>query len=255
MCELGEGSRPPSKLPGGRTRSSRPFADRVARKVPDGGNLSDRSALEAADAARGCVCSIMSRRGSPARGAPRGLNGRWRAGCRAALWGSTVCPPFSGLSGCAWRVMPPERVADPVPCFSFRVWTPYPAGPTGWDFRLFRVWLRRMEFLRSRKGGGLLRVAGHHGASGEGALSRRKLPYTLTESEFARAAGSSRSARLLVERSLAASLFGELESRWRSNSSSVRGSRVGQHTGLPRSERPIICSAIQTTPWQNGSSV
>ena len=57
---------------------------------------------------------------------------------------------------------------------------------------------------------------------------------TLSESEFARAAGSNRSSRLYVERGLAEGLRGELERRWQSNGYSRRPD-LGRHTGFTRS--------------------
>ncbi len=56
---------------------------------------------------------------------------------------------------------------------------------------------------------------------GKGAMSRRQLPYTLSDPEFARSAGSSRSVCFHVERTLADRLRDELERRWQSNASSL----------------------------------
>ena len=70
---------------------------------------------------------------------------------------------------------------------------------------------------------------------GEGALSRRQLPYTLNEPVFLHAAGGSRAARLWVERSLADRLRGELEARWKANAHVVV---VRQMDQIPVSRDP-----------------
>ena len=119
------------------------------------------------------------------------------------------------VPACAWRVVPPE-VRDGVPVvLSQYECTPGLHCPTGRSF-FMNMDLESGTFMDWRKRGfspDYERITGF----GKGAISRRRLPYTLSESEFARAAGSNRSSRLYVERGLAEGLRGELERRWQSN--------------------------------------
>ena len=125
---------------------------------------------------------------------------------------------FLVVPGCAWRVVPPE-VRDGVPVFlSQYAWhtrLALPDGTAAFHEYGFGEW----NFYGLEKEGffsGLRAVTG----LGKGAMSRRRLPYTLSESEFARAGGSNRSVLLYVERGLAEGLRGELEHRWQSNANS-----------------------------------
>jgi hypothetical protein len=126
---------------------------------------------------------------------------------------------FLVVPGCAWRVIPPE-VRDGVPVvlsqYTWHTRLALPDGTAGFHEYGFGEW----NFYGLEKEGffsGLRAIAG----LGTGAISRRKLPYTLNESEFARAAGSNRSAYLYVERERADDLRGGLERRWQSAPSRV----------------------------------
>jgi len=136
----------------------------------------------------------------------RGLCWRWVAGAVLLL----VAP------GCVWRVVPPSEVRDGVPVvLSQYEWHTRLALPDG-AAAFYEYGFGEWNFYGLEKEGffsGLRAVTG----LGKGAMSRRRLPYTLSESEFARAAGSNRSSRLYVERGLAEGLRGELERRWQSN--------------------------------------
>jgi hypothetical protein len=138
----------------------------------------------------------------------RGLS--WRATARAAL--------FLIVPGCAWRVIPPE-VRDGVPVvLSQYEWHTRLALPDG-TRAFYEYGFGEWNFYGLQKEGffsGWRAITG----LGKGAISRRKLPFTLSESEFALAAGSNRSARLYVKRGLAEDLRGELERRWQSNADS-----------------------------------
>lgn len=161
----------------------------------------------------------MSQCGSSTPREPAKPLNQWRA--RALFWELAACLlAFLGLSSCAWRVVPPGRVADPVPVFlseyGRHTRLALPDGRTAFFEYGFGEW----NFYGLEEVGGLSALRAISGL-GEGAFSRRRLPYTLSERNFALVAGSSRSARVLVERSLAENLRGELESRWRSNADSV----------------------------------
>jgi hypothetical protein len=137
--------------------------------------------------------------------------------CRRALsWGSAAL--FLVVPGCAWRVVPPE-VRDGVPVvLSQYEWHTRLALPDG-TAAFYEYGFGEWNFYGLEKEGffsGFRAITG----LGKGAISRRELPYTLSESEFARAAGSNRSVRLYVERGRAEGLRGELERRWQSNAHS-----------------------------------
>ena len=138
---------------------------------------------------------------------------------RGLSWESAACALFWLIvPGCAWRVVPAE-VRDGVPVIlSQYEWHTRLALPDG-TAAFYEYGFGEWNFYGLEKEGffsGLRAISG----LGKGALSRRKLPYTLSESEFARAAGSNRSVRLDVERERAEGLRGELERRWQSNASS-----------------------------------
>jgi len=144
------------------------------------------------------------------------------------LWALAACVlAFLGLSSCAWRVISPDRVVDPVPIFLSEYGRHTRLALPDGTAAFFEYGFGEWNFYGLEEEGifsGLRAIIG----LGEGALSRRKLPYTLSESEFVRAAGSSRSARIMVEGSLAGNLRDELESRWRSNSGSIAVRRLDE---------------------------
>jgi hypothetical protein len=125
-----------------------------------------------------------------------------------------------GLAGCAWRVVPPAKVTEPVPVFI----TEYgrhtrlalPNDSTAFVEYGFGEW----NFYGLERQGWLSALRAISGL-GEGALSRRELAFTRNQVDFLQAAGGARSARLWVERSLADHLRQELEARWRANSATV----------------------------------
>ena len=124
------------------------------------------------------------------------------------------------LPGCAWHIEPPKHVNDPVPVFisQYEIHTglALPGDSNAFIEYGFGEWnwygLGRQDTFS-----GIRAVTG----LGSGALSRRTLPYILNAEAFARAARSGRSARLLVERSDANRLRGQLEARWKANSDTV----------------------------------
>lgn len=137
------------------------------------------------------------------------------------FWGLAACVLFFlGLSSCAWRVVAPREVADPVPVFLSEYGRHTRLALPDRTTAFFEYGFGEWNFYGLEKEGAASAVRAIAGL-GEGALSRRRLPYTLSESDFVRAAGGNRSARLWIERSLAASLRDELESRWRANVGSV----------------------------------
>lgn len=137
---------------------------------------------------------------------------------KALSCGSACAALFLVVSGCAWRVMPPE-VRDGVPVVvSQYEWHTRLALPDG-TAAFYEYGFGEWNFYGLEKEGffsGFRAITG----LGKGAMSRRKLPYTLNESEFAWVAGSERSVRLFVEPALAEDLRGELERRWHSNADS-----------------------------------
>ena len=139
---------------------------------------------------------------------------------RGLSLGSAACAAlFLIVPGCAWRVVPPPEVRDGVPVvLSQYTWHTRLALPDG-TAAFYEYGFGEWSFYGLEKEGffsGLRAITG----LGKGAISRRKLPYTLSESEFSSVAGSNRSARLYVERRLAEGLRGELERRWQSNANS-----------------------------------
>jgi hypothetical protein len=140
---------------------------------------------------------------------------------RMFFWALAACVMvFFCLSSCAWRVVPPRGVADPVPVFLTEYGRHTRLALPDRAIAFFEYGFGEWNFYGLEKesvGSALRAITG----LGEGALSRRRLPYTLSESDFVHAAGGYRSARLWVERSLADDLRGELENRWRSNAGSV----------------------------------
>jgi hypothetical protein len=141
--------------------------------------------------------------------------------CRRGLsWESAACAALLLIvPGCAWRVVPPPEVRDGVPVvLSQYEWHTRLALPDE-TFAFYEYGFGEWNFYGLEKEGffsGLRAITG----LGKGAMSRRRLPYTLSESEFARAAGSNRSSRFYVERGLAEGLRGELQRRWQSNADS-----------------------------------
>jgi hypothetical protein len=149
----------------------------------------------------------------------------WRSAAWAAL--------FLILPGCAWRVVPP-KVHDGVPVvlsqYEWHTRLALPAGTAAFYEYGFGEW----NFYGLEKEGffsGFRAITG----LGKGAMSRRRLPYTLSELEFSRSAGSERSVRFYVERKLAEGLRGELERRWQSNADSRV---VRAWDGIPVSRDP-----------------
>ena len=142
--------------------------------------------------------------------------------CRRGLsWRSAACAALLlVVQGCAWRVVPPPEVRDGVPVvLSQYEWHTRLALPDG-TVAFYEYGFGEWNFYGLEKEGffsGFRAITG----LGKGAMSRRRLPYTLSESEFARAAGSNRSSRLYVERGLAEGLRAELEGRWQSNADSL----------------------------------
>jgi hypothetical protein len=155
--------------------------------------------------------------------------------CRRGLpWQSAACAAlFLIVPGCAWRVIPPEvRGGVPVVLSQYE-WHTRLALPVG-TVAYYEYGFGEWNFYGLEKEGffsGLRAITG----LGKGAMSRRRLPYTLSESEFKRAAGSNRSARFYVERGLAEALRVELERRWQLNADSRV---VRTWDGIPVSRDP-----------------
>jgi hypothetical protein len=148
------------------------------------------------------------------------------------LWGPALVS--LGLSGCAWRVVPPAQVVEPVPVFV----TEYgrhtrlalPNDSTAFVEYGFGEW----NFYGLEKQGWLSGLRAISGL-GQGALSRRELPFAQNEADFVQAAGGARSARLWVERSSVHDLRQILEARWRANAGIVV---VRQEDQIPVSRDP-----------------
>ena len=151
---------------------------------------------------------------------------------RLFLWGPALV--LLSLAGCAWRVIPPAQVADPVPVFV----TEYgrhtrlalPNDSTAFVEYGFGEW----NFYGLEKQGWLSALRAISGF-GQGALSRRELPFAQDEVDFLQTAQGARSARLWVERSSANDLRKELEARWRANAGAVV---VRQADQIPVSRDP-----------------
>jgi hypothetical protein len=141
---------------------------------------------------------------------------------------------FLTLSSCAWQVIPPREVREPVPIFlseygrHTRLALPKDSG------LFFEYGFGEWNFYGLEKEGVFSALRAISGG-GEGAFSRRKLPFTLDEGDFRYAAGGDRAARLWVERSLADNLRQELEGRWRANAGTVV---VRQFDQVPVSRDP-----------------
>jgi len=172
------------------------------------------------------------RRPRIARLKERDLRRLWRR-ARLVLWGleqmpkeisafalAVGVPVFLGLSSCAWRVAPPAGVAEPVPVFLSEYGRHTRLALPDDSTAFFEYGFGEWNFYGLEKEGVFSAIRAISGL-GEGALSRRQLPYTMNEADFVQAAGGNRSARLWVERPLANRLRGELENRWRSNADAV----------------------------------
>lgn len=127
---------------------------------------------------------------------------------------------FLTLCSCAWQVIPPRQVREPVPIFlsEYGRHTRL-ALPSDAEFFIeygFGEW----NFYGLEKQGVVSALRAISGL-GEGAFSRRELPFTLRARDFLSAAGGDRTEPLWVERSLAEYLRKELESRWRANAGTV----------------------------------
>lgn len=147
----------------------------------------------------------------------RCLTGRWQPSLGAlALCALTLL----GISSCAWKVVPPRDVTEPVPVFvseyGRHTRLALPDGTAAFFEYGFGEW-NFYGLEKTSVSSALRAITG----LGRGAFSRRKLPYTLEESRFVQAAGSRRSVRLFVERSRVEELRFELETRWRANLGTV----------------------------------
>ena len=217
---------------------SRIVADSVARKVPNGGDflvvqkwkrpirLLDafvHSCLKAEGARDARLREPVRKGGSSAvcRAIADALLGAWSR----VLWPFWACRVAPGR----WSLL--VEFADPFPSTfpsmggtpGLRSRTGRPrfssmglASGTSMDLR------RRVPFPRFGPSRDLERVPVAQAA-----------PLHTGRVRLLRAAGSSRSARLLVERALAENLRDELESRWRSNAGSVAVRALGPNPRLP----------------------
>jgi hypothetical protein len=149
-----------------------------------------------------------------------GSGGRKSWQSSAYGWFAAGAVVFSTLSSCAWQVVPPAEVREAVPIFlsEYGRHTRL-ALPNDTDL-FFEYGFGEWNFYGLEKQGVFSALRAISGF-GEGAFSRRELPFTLSEAEFLRTAGGDRSERLWVERSLADPLREELEARWRANSGKV----------------------------------
>jgi hypothetical protein len=127
---------------------------------------------------------------------------------------------FSGLSSCAWKVVPPAQVREPTPVFLSEYERHTRLALPNDSTLFFEYGFGEWNFYGLEKQGAFSALRAISGF-GEGAMSRRELPFTLSEADFLHAAGAERSSRLWVERSLVDHLREELEARWRANSGSV----------------------------------
>jgi hypothetical protein len=164
----------------------------------------------------------------------RSLRRFWRATALAS-WGLAIgALVFSFLSSCAWRVVPPAKVMEPVPVFLSEYGRHTRLALPDDSAAFFEYGFGEWNFYGLEKQGGLSALRAILGL-GEGALSRRLLPYTLNEAVFLHAAGGSRTARLWVERCLARRLRKELEARWQANADAIV---VRQMDQIPVSRDP-----------------
>ena len=182
----------------------------------------------------------MSQYENVARRAPSRIVSKarfWRFAPRAGnlVQASVACAlTILGLSNCAWKIVPPARVADPVPVFVSEYGRHTRLALPDRTTAFFEYGFGEWNFYGLEKQGGFSALRAISGL-GAGALSRRELPYSLSQSEFASFAGSSRSASLSVERSLTEDLRRVLENRWRSNAAVVA---VRGRDGVPVSRDP-----------------
>ena len=138
------------------------------------------------------------------------------------------------LSSCAWRVVPPAKVTEPVPVYLSEYGRHTRLALPDDSTVFFEYGFGEWNFYGLEKQGMVSALRAISGL-GEGSLSRRQLPYTLNEAVFLHAAGGSRAARLWVERSLSDRLRGELEARWKANARVVV---VRQTDQIPVSRDP-----------------
>jgi hypothetical protein len=124
------------------------------------------------------------------------------------------------LSSCAWQVIPPREVREPVPIFLSEYGRHTRLALPNDSELFFEYGFGEWNFYGLEKQGVFSALRAISGA-GEGAFSRRKLPFTLDEGDFRSAAAGDRTARLWVERSLADNLRQELEGRWQANAGTV----------------------------------
>ena len=141
---------------------------------------------------------------------------------------------FLFLSSCAWQVVPPAKVTEPVPVFLSEYGRHTRLALPDDSTAFFEYGFGEWNFYGLEKESVLSALRAISGL-GEGALSRRQLPYTLNETVFLHGAGGSRAARLWVERSLADRLREELEARWQANADTVAVRQVDQ---IPVSRDP-----------------
>ncbi|HEY5770378.1 MAG TPA: hypothetical protein VIS71_11080 [Terrimicrobium sp.] len=142
----------------------------------------------------------------------RSLPKAGRVLCRFALAGLVLL----SLSSCAWRVVPPAQVTDPVPVYLSEYGRHTRLALPDDSTVFFEYGFGEWNFYGLEKQGVLSALRAISGL-GEGALSRRRLSYTLDEAVFLDAAGGNRTVRLWVERSRAHRLREELEARWKAN--------------------------------------
>jgi hypothetical protein len=151
---------------------------------------------------------------------------------RLFLWGPALV--LVGLPGCAWRVIPPAQVADPVPVFVTEYGRHTRLALPNDSAAFVEYGFGEWNFYGLEKQGWLSALRAISGF-GQGALSRRELPFARDEAEFLQTAQGARSARLWVERSSANDLREELEARWRANAGVVV---VRQEDQIPVSRDP-----------------
>ena len=142
-----------------------------------------------------------------------GSNESWRR-LRVCICGPALV--LLSLPGCAWRVTPPAQVSDPVPVFITEYGRHTRLALPNDSTAFFEYGFGEWNFYGLEKQGWLSALRAISGL-GQGAFSRRELPFTQNEADFLQAARGERSARLWVERPLADHLREELESRWRAN--------------------------------------